>query len=74
MESITTNNNNFKDNLTISRLYIGISYLNSQFLEELIQKLIEVSYKKIIHLLLFLFKFTNIGFSKSKISCTKSSN
>ena len=43
MEGIQNNDENFKENLTISRLYIGITYLNSNFFELLIQQLTQVS-------------------------------
>ena len=42
MESITTNDDAFKEKLTFSRLYIGISYLNNYFLELLIEQLTQV--------------------------------
>jgi hypothetical protein len=42
MESLGVNNPLFKDNLTISRMYIGMSYLHEHFMESLIEQLEEV--------------------------------
>jgi hypothetical protein len=47
MENITTNDHTFKENLTMSRLYIGMSYLNSNFFELLIQQLTHLCIQKI---------------------------
>lgn len=43
MEGIQNNDENFKEDLTISRLCIGITYLNSNFIELLIKQLTQVS-------------------------------
>ncbi|CAF1048161.1 unnamed protein product [Adineta steineri] len=43
IENIPTNDDTFKENLTTSRLYTAISYLNTEYLETLIQQLIQVS-------------------------------
>lgn len=42
MESIAAVDNVFKNDLTFSRLSVGISYLNEPFLEALIQQMIQV--------------------------------
>ena len=44
---MTVNDHMFKMNLTMSRLHIGMSYLNVHFLEALIQQLIQVYVQKI---------------------------
>ncbi|CAF1134879.1 unnamed protein product [Rotaria sordida] len=42
IESIATNDNVFREKLTISRLYVGMCFLNANFLEVLIQQLEQV--------------------------------
>ncbi len=44
-----TNDDALKENLTISRLYIGMSYLNVDLLNLLIHQLAQVGVQKIAH-------------------------
>jgi hypothetical protein len=47
IESIEVNDDAFTKNLTISRLNVGLSYLNGEFIEALIQQLSKACIEKL---------------------------